>query len=190
MIWIALIKRCQLNKTVWWGNMNSLLLLNKYWCLFLDQKTSILWQCPVTVTLLYHRVDVFNPRAQGCGGRTGAGFLSCPPHPEPRELALATGALLQRVCFWGPTSLAKNRKGYIICSLPFSNCRLGRQIRYLNTISLRLSANRGCIVLWFQIINWRACFPHWLDIFPVIQKGLVLSMKLGACIAIFPLYFK
>ena len=30
MIWIALIKRCQLNKTVLWGNMNSLLLLNKY----------------------------------------------------------------------------------------------------------------------------------------------------------------
>ena len=30
---------------------------------------------------------VFNPRAQGCGGRTGAGFLSCPPLcPEPREL--------------------------------------------------------------------------------------------------------
>lgn len=30
MIWIALIKRRQLTKTVWWGNMNSLLLLNKY----------------------------------------------------------------------------------------------------------------------------------------------------------------
>ena len=156
MIWIALIKRCQLNKTVWWGNMNSLLLLNKYWCLFLDQKTSILWQCPVTVTLLYHRVDVFNPRAQGCGGKTGAGFLSCPPlHPEPRELGpgfLRCGSSPRGFCFTDAQQVwpEQKRLHYLFIALQQLSTKGDKsdiltrfQIRYLNTISLRLSANKN-----------------------------------------------